>query len=269
MLRDWTDSKKMDQLKAEEEVLFTRLLMKADDYGNFYANPVILKSLLFPRKDGLRSADIGRWLRSLEAAALIRLYTHDGEAFLTIENFGQRLRQHRRVFPEPPEYVSNLSATCQQLADNPPPEEKRREHEDEGEVKAREGAKSTHPPNVEAEAGKGSKKALLHANVGARARGAHLFTDSEYYDQAQFEEAFANTEYAHCDLKYYYNRMKNWAASRSEKKVDWLATARNFMLGDSADGKLRLKKQHGTGPNGTRSAELSAAPGGQGRERRV
>lgn len=120
ILRDWTDSKTMNNLSWQEEVLFTRLIMKADDYGNFHADASLIKSLLFPRKDGIRANDIDGWLTRLEAAQLIRRYPAKGDTFLNIRNFGQRLDRAKRKFPqEPPETVTNESV----VADNEPPPE--------------------------------------------------------------------------------------------------------------------------------------------------
>lgn len=102
MIRDWTDSQTMNKLSWQEEVLFTRLIMKADDFGNFYRSASLVKSLLFPRKDDLRSNDIDRWLKNLEAAGLILAYPAKGEIFLHIRNFGQRLDKRSRKFPEEP-----------------------------------------------------------------------------------------------------------------------------------------------------------------------
>lgn len=69
----------------------------------------------------------------------------------------------------------------------------------------------------------------------------HLFSDSEYYQFEKFEAQFIETDYQYCDLKYYYESVKNWAASKAVKKVDWIATARGFMLRDKKDGKLSLR----------------------------
>lgn len=146
ILRDWTDSEVIDTLKFEEEVMFTRLIMKADDFGNFHAKTQLIKSLLFPLKDGIRVSDIDRWLKNIEAAGLIRFYTHNGSPFLHIVKFNQRLRQTKRIFPEPTDFQENtdMSATRPQVADNSRPEEKRREVE--GEV---EGDKiATYPPDL-------------------------------------------------------------------------------------------------------------------------
>lgn len=103
ILRDWTDSLPMNTLSWQEEVLFTRLIMKADDFGNFNRNASLVKSLLFPRKDDLRSNDVDRWLKNLEAAGLILTYPAKGDFFLHIRNFGQRLDKRSRKFPPEPE----------------------------------------------------------------------------------------------------------------------------------------------------------------------
>lgn len=102
VLRDWTDSKRMNSLSWQEEVLFTRIIMKADDYGNFHADIKILKSLCFPRKDGIRESDISAWLDTIRTAGLIRLYNAKGDTFLHIKEFKQRLDKSKRKFPEEP-----------------------------------------------------------------------------------------------------------------------------------------------------------------------
>ena len=109
ILRDWTDSEAVNSLSWQAECLFIRLIMKADDYGCFHGNEKLLKSLLFPLKDGLRDADIARWLTELSASGLIRNYSDDGgKPFIEIRNYNQRLKNSRRKFPEPPEDSRNL-----------------------------------------------------------------------------------------------------------------------------------------------------------------
>ena len=51
VLRDWTNSERMDELSFEAEIFFMRLIMKADDFGGFYGNTKLLKSHLYPLKD--------------------------------------------------------------------------------------------------------------------------------------------------------------------------------------------------------------------------
>ena len=111
MLRDWTDSEAVDKISWQAECLFVRLIMKADDYGRYHGNPKLLRSLLFPLKDGLRDADISRWIAECETAGLLRVYTDkvSGKPFIEIRKYGQRLRTKKARFPDE---NGNLSATC-------------------------------------------------------------------------------------------------------------------------------------------------------------
>lgn len=102
MVRDWTDSQKMDGISAEAERLFVRLIMKADDYGRFHADPRIVRGLCFPLHDNLRTEHVGRWLNELHHRNLIFRYEIGAQALLAIINFGQRLKQSRAKFPELP-----------------------------------------------------------------------------------------------------------------------------------------------------------------------
>lgn len=144
IVRDWTDSKKINKLTANEEVLFLRLIMKADDFGKYYADPVLLKSLLFPRKEGIRCNDIDRWIQNIEAAGLILTYQDEtGDSFLMIIKFNQRLRKMKSSFPDPPKALMEDKKTTSpsidsQLSDNGRPEGSRRKEvevdtEDDGE----------------------------------------------------------------------------------------------------------------------------------------
>ncbi|RFM30052.1 hypothetical protein [Deminuibacter soli] len=102
MLRDWTDSEKMKNLSAQAERFFTRLIMKADDYGCFHANVSLLKANLFPLLlDAVREADISRWIAECEKAGLIVLYQSNRKWFLQIKEFRQRLDKSRAKFPLP------------------------------------------------------------------------------------------------------------------------------------------------------------------------
>lgn len=80
-----------------------RLIMKVDDFGRFHAAPKLLRSLLFPIRDGIRDADIVRWLAECESAGLIRVYTSkDAKPLLQIEKFQQRSRAERSKYDDPP-----------------------------------------------------------------------------------------------------------------------------------------------------------------------
>lgn len=117
MLRDWTNSDKVNAISIQSEVFFTRLIMKVDDYGCFWADSKRLKSNLFPlRSDSIRDADILRWMAECQNAGLIAIYDSDQKSYLQILDFGQRLRTKKSKFPLPDSNMrtndSHLTATC-------------------------------------------------------------------------------------------------------------------------------------------------------------
>lgn len=113
----WIDSEKIDQLSHAEEVFYLRLVLKADDYGRFSANPKLLKSSLFPLKDGVRDADMTRQLAACEKAGLVRCYEVASKRYIEIVNFGQRVRSSVSKFPSPEmaekQGCGQMTVTCQ------------------------------------------------------------------------------------------------------------------------------------------------------------
>ena len=102
MLRDWTQSEKIDELTSESERFFTRLIMKVDDYGCFWADTRLLKANLFPLKlDKIREADMLRWMAECQKAGLIVLYEVNQKKYLQIIDFRQRLDRAKAKFPLP------------------------------------------------------------------------------------------------------------------------------------------------------------------------
>lgn len=71
-----------------------------------------------------------------------------------------------------------------------------------------------------------------------------LFVDSEFYDLEKFTAEFVGSKYEGYNLEFYYEKVLNWSNSGSHKKTDWIATARNFMLGDFEKGRAVLKPQN-------------------------
>ena len=98
LLRDWTDSDKVHKLTAEAERFFTRLIMKVDDFGRYYANTKLLKSSLFPLHT-LKCDKIEKWLIECENAELILRYEVDGKKYLEIKMFDQKLKVRRSKYP--------------------------------------------------------------------------------------------------------------------------------------------------------------------------
>lgn len=122
VLRDWTGSKKISKLSPLAERFFTRLIMKVDDFGCYPADPVFLKSTLFPLIEDLPSKEVEVWLNDCKVNGLIVVYVINEEVFLQIQDFKQRLRQAKGKYPLPIDG---------QLTDNGRLETKRNEEETE------------------------------------------------------------------------------------------------------------------------------------------
>jgi len=110
MLRDWTDSERIDALSAGAETLFVRLLMKVDDYGRFVAKPRLLIAACYPLKTNLSEKQVSCWTDELNKAGLVTLYKVDGKAYLQVERFSQRLRAKHSRYPGVP--ASSLPDKC-------------------------------------------------------------------------------------------------------------------------------------------------------------
>lgn len=130
IIPDFSKDKKFNELSFLAEIVFRRLWNKADDFGRYYADECILKAELFPRKE-IRTPDLCRALLECERAALLVQYTIDGEKYLQINNFNQRVRTSKSRHPAPPSTNDGqMSDKCQtnvgQMSDKC-----RREEEDE------------------------------------------------------------------------------------------------------------------------------------------
>jgi hypothetical protein len=113
ILRDYTDSEKMDKISPQAETCFTRLIMKADDFGKFHGHPTLLKSALFPLKvDKITDKQMDGWMDELRKVELIIRYEVNGKKYLKINDFGQRLRLMQSKFPDPPTSDSTMTAEC-------------------------------------------------------------------------------------------------------------------------------------------------------------
>ena len=88
-----------------EESLYSRLVVSADDYGVYYADPVLLPGILFPRKPEVTAEAVRDALEHMEVLGLISRYTVNGEEYLQLRSWekDQRIRNSRHKFPPPGE----------------------------------------------------------------------------------------------------------------------------------------------------------------------
>jgi len=117
ILRDWTDSERINALSIEAERFFVRLIMKADDFGCFTANPKLLSSLLFPLIS-YSETEINKWLDECSFQDLIIRYSDGNKHYLQINDFRQRVRNMTSKYPLPDTCQSNdgqMTVKCQSI----------------------------------------------------------------------------------------------------------------------------------------------------------
>ena len=94
-------SEDLDKVSPQAEVLFFRLMVKADDFGAYYGNPKIINGACFPLKS-YSDKSVRGWLTELVNAGLVIHYTaadgRDYVQFATWEKH-QQIRAKRRKFP--------------------------------------------------------------------------------------------------------------------------------------------------------------------------
>lgn len=110
-------SEKINKLTPQEESFFVRLMLRADDFGRYYANPKLLKSGLYPLRDNIRDTDMIRWLAACQKADLLHCYEVDGKRYIEVYDFGQRVRSAKSKFPAPNEGNPSFADNCQQMSD--------------------------------------------------------------------------------------------------------------------------------------------------------
>lgn len=101
------------------EVLFIHLLLAADDYGRYLAEPLALRGLLFSLRTDLDAERVENALRELEREGMIQRYQADGRLYLWIVNWSkyQRARAKSSKFPAPP---SNDAFICKHMQEDAP-----------------------------------------------------------------------------------------------------------------------------------------------------
>lgn len=99
VLRDWTDSETIHKLSVEAERFFTRLIMKADDYGRYISDTKLLRAFLFPLHEKMKEDRLSSWLKECVDADLIFCYEVNGKKYLEIKMFNQTLKIRRSKYP--------------------------------------------------------------------------------------------------------------------------------------------------------------------------
>lgn len=115
-------SEDLDKLSPMAEILFYRLIVKADDYGAYYGNVSIIKSNCFPLKsDDITCDQVKEWLCELVSAGLIDTYKTEGRDYIQFHKWKnhQQIRAKKRKFPEPDNSGNQLISDDSKCPRNP------------------------------------------------------------------------------------------------------------------------------------------------------
>jgi hypothetical protein len=123
----WHDEK-LGALKRDERLLFIGLWNLADDQGVCKANPVFIKSSLFPYDEDLRVNTLTSWLGNLQKARMLVPFTFNSESYYMIRTFLDHQVINRPSEPKWPDgFLQNLhnqkeNGTHGGLTEGSPPE---------------------------------------------------------------------------------------------------------------------------------------------------
>lgn len=94
-------SERVASLGWPAEVFYRRLMSVVDDFGRYYASPMLLRAACYPlHLDKVSDADIGKWMDECAEAALVSVYlASDGKRYLEMADFRQRTRAEKSKFP--------------------------------------------------------------------------------------------------------------------------------------------------------------------------
>lgn len=223
--------KAFNSLTLTEESIYHRLLVSADDYGIFYANPILLLRILYPRKTDVTEEVIREGLDHMEEAGIIYRYTTEGEDYLKIcswEN-NQRLRNSRHKFPVPEEEATPEP----EPAPEPEPKEKAGQEKTAGHSTSKKAA-DTEP--------KAADEIIIQLPLN----------DNTAYNVTQEEITEFSSLYPAVDVLQEYRGMKAWCMSNPHKRKTrngikkfingWLANAQKQARSSPPPGKPQLPR---------------------------
>lgn len=90
---EFLTSDKVNRLDYQEEVFFHRLLQAADDYGRYYASPVMLINIMPRRKGCISTQDTERLLAACVKAGLVRVYAAKRKLRLRVLQFNKMIQE--------------------------------------------------------------------------------------------------------------------------------------------------------------------------------
>ena len=96
-------SANIDQLTADEERFFFRLLLVSDDYGRFDARPPVIRGRAYPLKPEVTDQHVLSWIAKLVEVDILHAYQINGARFVGFSNWHtyQNVRAGKSRYPSP------------------------------------------------------------------------------------------------------------------------------------------------------------------------
>lgn len=124
-----------------------------------------------------------------------------------------------------------------------------------------------HRPAEEITTLKAQARGLRTPGAGPIKAAARRVTleESEYATPEAMAAALKGTDYEHANIGHYYEEMRNWALSKGEKKIDWLAAMRGWILRASKSGPIltAANSQHANGHQSANHGNYAGSTRGQ------
>ncbi len=239
----WDDAK-LALVTRDARLTYIAMWNFADDLGVIISKSVWLKSKIYPH-DQINLVKFESWLRELEKFGFIKMISTSGkgsggELFYYLPNLTKHQVINRPNYEDLfidkklLEEILEISLIDHGLfTDQSSQGGERRVKESKGK---------------EWSGGEGKDK-------------KHFFSDSEIFDKTIFQQKLNGSQYESANIDWYHEQIKNWADSKDEKKINWLAAAKNWMANDMKDGKFITKNftptQNGKGAKPATGADVS------------
>ena len=114
LLCSYPESDKVNQISIGAETLFTRLIAKSDDQGNYDGDPMLILCGLYAKRfkaGKIRLQDVKRYRSELIEVGLVKLYNVNGSEYLHIVNCKKHLRSDIKADLRFPSFVDTQTDT--------------------------------------------------------------------------------------------------------------------------------------------------------------
>jgi hypothetical protein len=187
------------------EVFYRRVMSVVDDYGRTEAGHQLLRAKCYPlQTDSVRVADIARWMAACQKSGLILVYGVNGKQYLEVCKFGQQVRSASKC-PAPDSSCNQLLADAHLGVS--------------GGVVVSEAEREAPP------AASPAPKVAKEAKATRLPQGWTLpdpWRDWAKAERPEIDAALESKKFAN----YWWAK-----GGKDGRKVDWLATWRNWILG--------------------------------------